>query len=142
MKEFSLSPVLLEAFQGHWCTDTHQLPSAPSASFSQGHTGTQNFPTTPDPEVWKSNSANHLHPPTGFPWLPWELSLWAWQETQSTSLKYRVCCFTLNWSSTALPRGSLWAIKLWLLSTRKSCKSRKHHSLDLSFLWVYKNQPL
>lgn len=141
VKKLSPSPVLLETFQGHWCADTQQLPSAPSASLSQGYTGTQNFPTAPDPQVWKSNSANHLHPPPGFPWLPWELSLWGQQETQS--LKYREFVFSL-WAGAALPylRGSLWVIKFWLFPTRKSCKSRKNYSLDSSFLWVYENQTL
>lgn len=150
VKELSLSSVLLEIFQGHWCTDT----PTPLCSISQLFPGLcwdtkppsspRSWALSAAPQVWKSNSANHPHPPPGFPWLPWELSLWGKQETQGTSLKCRVCFFTLNWSSTALPRmlrGSLWVIKLWLLPTRKSCKSRKYYSLGLSFLWVYKNQP-
>lgn len=31
VEKISLSPVLLETFQGHWCTDTHQVPFAPPA---------------------------------------------------------------------------------------------------------------
>lgn len=105
VKKTSFSPVLLEtsrdtsiqrrtnsALLSQWLFpelywDTH-FPSNHSRSASA--------------EVCKSNSANRLHPPTGFPWPLWELSLRGRQETQGTSLKYRRFVFSL-WNGAALP---------------------------------------